>query len=189
MGSGLFGCVWVAPRSFESASCATSTVNFAQFFEVFASLPRLLICGFSVRFQVGFALRARQTWTISRRLTTLRSRTSFHSATHVNPQISDLLLDGRERRKRFSRSGWPARICTQLRLRLVGVVVTSSQHTADASIEGSRYSRARTLSHNGGGAAKVAHINYTPGRVEGAKIDQPVMTAKSTGRFRAGPWH
>lgn len=43
-----------------------------------------------------------------------------------------------------------------------------------------------TFAHNGGGAAKVAHINYTQGGVEGAKIDQPFMDGEVNRLFPGG---
>src|SRR5258705_12630095 len=48
-----FGCVWVAPRCFQMSPLAKLIDRLAQFFGVLTRLPRLLICGFSVRFRGG----------------------------------------------------------------------------------------------------------------------------------------
>ena len=43
-----------------------------------------------------------------------------------------------------------------------------------------------TFAHNGGGSAKVAHINYTHGQISGNPIDQPAIDAEVNRLFPGG---
>ena len=43
-----------------------------------------------------------------------------------------------------------------------------------------------TFAHNGGGTAKVAHLNYTEGKAEGGRLDQPTIDGEVDRLFPTG---